>query len=205
MRLVRGSGVVALSGMEAMEQISSPSHFLIRPLLEYSKSELLEYLETHHYPYFIDSSNSDEKYERNYFRKHFSTPLIEKYKEGIARSFEYMLTDKKELLSHFEELLHHEELYIIQLLEGANISQIADIYLKKLGYVLSASQRFELKDATSVVVGGKFVVEVSANRLFIAPYEKICMSHEFKERCRVAKIPPKVRGYLFNHQIEWIG
>jgi tRNA(Ile)-lysidine synthase len=201
MRFIRGAGVVELSGMEEVSFFSNPPHHLIRPLLGVSKDELLTYLDTHQLPYFIDKSNFDEKYERNHFRKHFSTPLIQKYKDGIARTFRYIQEDKKMLLSGFKELFSQEDLYIIELFEGANVAQIADIYLKKLGYLLSFKQRLELKNLSSAVIGRKFAIERNENKLFIAPFISVKLPKEFKEKCRIAKIPPKVRGYIFEKQI----
>ena len=67
MRLTKGAGVSELLGLEPITK--KETYTLVRPLLEYSKEELLHYLKNHDYPYFIDESNSDEKYERNLFRK----------------------------------------------------------------------------------------------------------------------------------------
>ncbi len=92
MRLTKGAGTSELLGLEAVSQ--RKNYTLVRPLLEYSKDELLHYLHDHDYPYFVDESNSDEKHERNQFRKHFSDPLIADYKEGIQRSFAYLRQDK---------------------------------------------------------------------------------------------------------------
>jgi len=95
MRLTKGAGVSELIGLEA---VSERKHYtLLRPLLAHSKEELQNYLDTRHYPYFVDESNADEKYERNRFRKNFSDPLLEKYQEGIKRSFDYLKLTKKAL------------------------------------------------------------------------------------------------------------
>jgi len=40
------------------------------------------------------------------------------------------------------------------------------------------------------------------NLLFIAPYIKINIPKEYKEKYRIAKIPPKVRGYFFKENIH---
>ena len=81
MRLTKGAGLPELIGLEAVSQ--RENYTLVRPLLEYSKEELLTYLKKNDYPYFLDESNQDEKYERNLFRKAFADPLMAEYKEGI--------------------------------------------------------------------------------------------------------------------------
>jgi len=195
MRLTKGAGVVELLGLEELSQ--KRGYRLIRPILHLSKDELLEYLNKNGHRYFIDSSNSDEKYERNYFRKNFTDDLIKRYKRGIARSFEYLKEDKRLLLNGYRELFHHKELYIIELKNLAIKSRVVDIYLKKLGYLLSSSQREELNRENSIVFGGVWAVEVVDDMIYIAPYIKKIMPKKVKETFRVAKIPPKVRGYCY--------
>jgi len=68
--------------------------------------------------------------------------------------------------------------------------------------LLSASQREEIKANNSIVIGGKWVVENSGNLVYISPKSEVSMPKEFKERCRVAKIPTKIRPYLYQNQID---
>ena len=110
MRLTKGAGTSELLGLEYISKRKKYS--VIRPLLHHSKDELLDYLDKNNYPYFIDKSNLDEKYERNRFRKEFSNQLINKYQEGIKRSFDYLREDKKMLEGEYQELFHYKELYL---------------------------------------------------------------------------------------------
>ena len=207
MRLSKGAGVCELLGLEPLSKRNN--YTLIRPLLSYRKEELLSYLKTHDYPYFIDKSNSDEKYERNKFRQQFSDALISQYKEGISRSFEYLRKDKEALESEFKIVYTEKSLYIVKLHTLSSKVKATDLTLKKLGYLLSASQRQEIEKETSLVVGGEWAVELQDDLLYIAPYTKIEMPKKFKEACRVAKIPSKIRPYccrvgIPTHQISAI-
>ena len=143
MRLTKGAGVSELLGLEPVSQ--RKNYTLIRPVLSYSKDELLGYLEENSYPYFIDESNSDEKYERNSFRKVFSGPLMAQYKEGIKRSFDYLRKDKELLERSFETLHSEKALRVIKLHSDRVKVKAADLALKELGYLLSASQRKEIE------------------------------------------------------------
>ena len=78
----------------------------------------------------------------------------------------------------------------------------ADITLKALGYLLSASQRQEIVKEESLVIGGEWVVEIKDDLLYITPYKAVDMPKEFKELCRVLKIPSKIRPYLFEEGID---
>ncbi|MDD2450538.1 tRNA lysidine(34) synthetase TilS [Sulfurovum sp.] len=200
MRLAKGAGLSELLGLEAVTP--KANYQIMRPLLEVSKAELLEYLESHGYPYFIDESNEEVKYERNYFRKHFSDPLIAEYKEGIRRSIRYLKADQKRLESQFEVICREKQLHLIRLYASAAKVQAADTILKKMGYLMSAAQREELVRSESLVIGGKWAVEEQNDLLYIAPYSTVDMPKAFKEQCRVAKIPAKIRAYLFEAEID---
>ncbi len=200
MRLSRGAGVSELIGLEPVNQ--REGYTLVRPLLSYSKDELLQYLEDNNYPYFIDQSNSDEKYERNRFRKEFADPLMAKYKEGIRRSFDYLRRDKEQLEEGFELILSLKSLRVIKLHTLSAKVKATDLTLKQLGYLLSASQRQEIEKEESLVIGGKWAVEMQNERLYIAPYSTVNMPKKFKEKCRVKKIPQKIRAYCFKEEIN---
>lgn len=200
MRFTKGAGLSELIGLEKVTQ--REHYLLVRPLLEHSKEELLAYLDRNDHPYFIDESNYDEKYERNLFRKAFADPLIAEYKEGIKRSFTYLREDKKQLEANFELLFSHKALRIIKLHTLAGKARAADLTLKELGYLLSSSQRQEIKDETSLVIGGKWAIELQGDLLYISPYMSIDMPKKFKEVCRVHTIPTKIRPYLFQENID---
>jgi tRNA(Ile)-lysidine synthase len=200
MRLSKGAGLSELLGLEP---VTKKRHYaLIRPLLSYSKEELLAYLQANGYPYFVDESNTDESYERNKFRKHFSDALIAQYKEGIQRSMAYLRKDKEVLESGFETLYSNKLLYIVKLHTPTAKVKAADITLKKLGYLLSAKQRQEIEKESSLVIGGTWSVALQDDLLFIAPYLTADMPKKFKELCRVLNVPDKIRPYLFKEHID---
>jgi tRNA(Ile)-lysidine synthase len=202
MRLTKGAGVVELLGLEPL---SEREHYtLIRPLLNHSKEELLLYLKSNKLPYFVDKSNYEDKYERNRFRKEFSDKLLKVNREGIKRSFDYLRVDKKEILSDYRELFHYKELYVLHYKTAIIKTRLIDRYLKKLGYLLSGNQRKELIKSHSIVLGGKWAVEIIEEKIFISPYRKSIkkMDKKFKEECRVLKIPSKIRAYLYEERLS---
>ncbi len=200
MRLSKGAGISELIGLEMHTQ--KDNYTLLRPLLKYSKEELLNYLDSHNYPYFVDKSNADDKYERNRFRKQFSDILMSEYSDGIKRSFDYLRRDKDMLESGFETLAINESLHIIKLHDIDTKVKATDLTLKKLGYLLSALQRKEIEKENSLVIGGKWVIELKGTSLYICPYFTTDMPKEFKEQCRINKIPSKIRPYIFKENIN---
>jgi len=200
MRLTKGAGVSELIGLEPVSK--RKNYTLIHPLLEQSKDELLTYLETNQYPYFIDESNSDEKYERNKFRKVFSDSLMKDYKEGIGRSFEYLRKDKESLEKEFETIYVEKELMVIKLHSATAKVKAVDLALKELGYLLSAPQRLEIEKEESLVIGGKWAIARQEDHLYISPYLTSNMPKQFKEQCRVLKVPNKIRAYCLSENIN---
>lgn len=71
LNLLRGAGLAGLAGMR------HKNNFLIRPLLECGRGEILGYLKENRLAYRNDSSNFDLKYTRNKIR-HKLLPLLEK-------------------------------------------------------------------------------------------------------------------------------
>jgi len=199
MRLSRGAGVAELVGMEAVSR--REGYTLIRPLLDYSKESLLSYLQRHGYPYFVDESNHQEQYERNRFRKHFCAPLMQAYSEGIRRSLRYLREDAAQLQKQYTVCYSRKQLRIIRLYEPTAKSRAVDSILKQFGYLLSAAQRREVTREESLVIGGVWAIEQQGDLLYIAPYLGVEMPKHFREQCRVARIPAKIRPYLYQEEI----
>ncbi len=200
MQLSKGAGLVELLGFDEIEERGS--YRLVRPLLFTSKDNLIEYLHTNAINYFIDKSNSDPKYRRNYFRVKFADPFIKEFGEGVKRSFAYLATDKKRLFS--PRLLQRiENLLIYQ--RGADEIEdmrIIDIGLKSLGYVASSAQKGEIVRQGEGVIGGTFAVVLKGDKIYLSPYSKVVMPKAFKERCRERNIPRLIRPYLFESSID---
>jgi tRNA(Ile)-lysidine synthase len=194
MQFCKGAGCVELSGMREIEL--REGYRLIRPLLGHDKSELLAYLQKHTIKYFLDASNSDEKYARNYFRKEHAGPLLQKYRSGIAKSFSYLDADSDALIQK-QEILQKNSLACFKKSSSRSDIYHIDKYLKSIGHMITKEERELLREQTSIVLGRKYVVAQTGNYICIAPYitgEKL--SKEFKEKMRRLKIAPKLRGYL---------
>lgn len=76
-RLARGTG---LSGMKAITEYNG----IIRPLLSFTRDEILTYVHENLLPYVDDSTNADEDYTRNYIR-HTVLPAFEKIHGGAMK------------------------------------------------------------------------------------------------------------------------
>ncbi|MBU0721827.1 tRNA lysidine(34) synthetase TilS [bacterium] len=200
MQFCKGAGCAEIAGMQ--KKHSRAHYTLIRPLLHLDKKELLAYLETNRIHYFEDESNLDEDIKRNEFRHNYSLPLIEKYLEGIKKSFDYLDEDRDALVQEIDIKTINDFAYFKSTQnKRADIFAI-DKYLKSKLHMPSSSERELLKKEKTVVIGRKFVVNQERGFVFIIPYmqEEFHMPKEFKEVCRTLGIEPKLRRFLYKNK-----
>ena len=90
--LLRGAGMLGLAGMPPMRGK------IIRPLIEISREEILDYLHGHSLPYRIDKTNEDKSILRNRIRSDF-TPMLKTYNPeiitAISRTGEVLREDEQ--------------------------------------------------------------------------------------------------------------
>jgi tRNA(Ile)-lysidine synthase len=200
MQLCKGAGMVELIGLNEVEK--RDNYNIIKPLLEVSKDELQEYLDSKNIKYFVDSSNSDIKYKRNLFRKKYANELISEYKSGIKNSFSYIQNDI-DSLDNIETIYQEKELYILQNHNDKNLLiRKIDKIIKILGYLPSKAQKDEILSNKESVIGGKIAISFVDSRVYIAPFVTITMDKKQKELFRINKIPPKIRGYLLAEKCD---
>src|SRR5205085_2700745 len=77
----RGSGTAGLSGMPTMR--ADREGLIVRPLLQVSRHDVVDYLGTRDLPYRLDSSNASAKYRRNRVR-HELVPLLRSFNPRIV-------------------------------------------------------------------------------------------------------------------------
>lgn len=202
MQLSKGAGLSELIGLNELEE--KTDFRISRPLLNISKDELEDYLKQKNIKYFIDKSNYDEKYKRNYFRHNFSDKFIKEYKNGVKNSFEYLQNDLDSLNISTKPTYQTKQLEIFENRNDDNLNiRTIDIALKKRGLLLSKASRDEIIKQRGIVVSHKIAISITSNYIWISPYEDNSnMDKKFKELCRVNKIPTNIRAYLYKEKID---
>ncbi len=97
MWMIRGSGTGGLAGMSPVRNSS-----VIRPLLKFSRGEILEYLRHRELGYRIDSSNLSPLYFRNRLR-HELIPVLKRYNPNLIH-----------VLSRQADIVREDHLYLEQ-------------------------------------------------------------------------------------------
>ena len=87
--LKRGSGLKGLSAMTKLSQFGERQSSLLRPLLEVSRAEIVEYANEHNLRWIEDESNQDTQYDRNFLRQDIIPLLNQRWSsinQTISRS-----------------------------------------------------------------------------------------------------------------------
>ncbi|WP_419675883.1 tRNA lysidine(34) synthetase TilS [Aliarcobacter butzleri] len=201
MQLTKGAGLVELIGFNEFEQ--KENYKVYKPLLEITKEELENFLKQENIKYFIDNSNFDEKYKRNYFRHNFSDKLLNEYTNGIKKSFKYLQDDINSLNIEITPIKNFNELEIYKNQNDNNLNiRIIDNSLKKRGFLLSSAQRKEIIKQKEITISHKINITLNEDFIWICPKIEINIDKKFKEFYRINKIPKNIRNYIYYKKID---
>lgn len=84
MKIERGSNIEGYAGIKRISKL--PNYTIIRPLLPYTKEDIKNYNKSHNITYYIDSSNTNTDYTRNWYR-HNVLPLLKERDKNIHLKF----------------------------------------------------------------------------------------------------------------------
>lgn len=133
MKIVRGSNLEGYAGIKEISQKND--YYIIRPLLNHTKEDLLNYNKINNIKYYIDNSNKDNKYTRNRFRNNF-LPLLKKEDNNIHKKFikysktllEYDNYIKKETDKVIKSIYNKQKLNINTFINQDKLIQKAILY-----------------------------------------------------------------------------
>lgn len=84
MKIERQSNIEGYAGIKRISKL--PNYEIIRPLLVYTKADLIEYNKSHNITYYIDSSNTNTDYTRNRYRQKI-LPLLKEEDKDVHKKF----------------------------------------------------------------------------------------------------------------------
>ena len=90
MRIVRGSTLKGYSGFSKI--VDMDDYKIIRPLINVTKKEIIDYLDSNTIKYYIDQTNLDDNYTRNRYRKYILPKLKEEDKNVHNKFYKFSKT-----------------------------------------------------------------------------------------------------------------
>ncbi len=103
MKISRGSNLEGYAGIKKIAK--KKNYYIIRPFLEYTKQDLIQYNQQNHIKYYIDKSNEDTTYTRNRYRKNI-LPLLKKENPNIHKQYLKYSNTLLEYHNYIEEELN---------------------------------------------------------------------------------------------------
>lgn len=199
MKIVRGSNIEGYAGIKSHSYLKN--YQIIRPLLNHTKEELLEYNRISHIDYFIDSSNEDITYTRNRFR-HTILPNLKKedpdvhlkflaYSKTLQEYHNYILTIVKEKISYIykDNVLDLTSFRLEHPLIQKNIifNILSDIYQNKVNIIKNAHLENIINLTTSPKPNAK--INLPDNYLAIKTYNYLTIEKNYPKKFQNYHLP----------------
>lgn len=108
--LGNSTGIKGLTGMQ------SKRDYIFRPLLDFSKSQILEYAQENRIEYKEDASNAENKYERNHIRNKVVPELKknnENFLENVKKTIENLQSEQN-IIQHYLNDFKHQHVQEIE-------------------------------------------------------------------------------------------
>jgi tRNA(Ile)-lysidine synthase len=186
LQLLRGSGVRGASAMPLIRRHGA-GPALIRPLLDVTRFDLLDYARQHGLQWVEDESNTDAGYPRNFLR-HRVLPTLEQrfpaYRKTLARSARHF-AEASDLLQQLaqqdgEGAIHGEQLDIARLrsLNQVRAKNLLRYFIAARGAAIPDSTRLEemlrqlrqaRHDAAVCISYGDWRIRCYQDRVYVLP------------------------------------
>ena len=115
LNLIRGTGIRGLTG------IRFKRNSLIRPLLETTRQEILDWLHQQNIPYRTDSSNLSDEYTRNFIRLHI-LPMLEMLNPSARKAIARTATHLSDIEIIYTDFIEKERKRLIDEQQRINIA-----------------------------------------------------------------------------------
>ncbi len=131
MKIVRGSNIKGYSGFPIKSMVDD--FYLVRPLIFYTKEDIVKYLDNNNIDYCIDQSNFEMDHIRNRIRGNI-IPLLKKENSNVHLKF---LEYQEELLANYNyinkvALKKLEEIYVNKKLNIAEFNKLDDVIKRRV-------------------------------------------------------------------------
>lgn len=104
LQMLRGGGTAGLAAMPAKKIFGQG--VLIRPLLNFTRADLLEYAQYHHLKWIDDESNNESRFDRNYLRLELFPMISQRWPhiKSILTKFSKQCADDEAILQTMSQI-----------------------------------------------------------------------------------------------------
>ncbi|MGX7590416.1 tRNA lysidine(34) synthetase TilS [Candidatus Karelsulcia muelleri] len=158
--------------------------YLIRPLIDFSRYDILKYAKTNNLSWMEDKSNNSQKYLRNKIRKDLSNILDQNFYEGFKKTFIFLKEENFILKNHFKIIAKYlckktknKIFFFINNILNINLIKFYLYrYLSKYGFL-------NIKDILKIIISknGKKIFSKDLNYVLLKKPNKLILMKERKK------------------------
>ena len=191
MKIERVSNIEGYAGIKRISKLKN--YDIIRPLLPYTKEDIITYNKSHNITYYIDSSNTNIDYTRNWYR-HKVLPILKEKDKNIHLKF----LKYSETLQEYNEYIDREINKKLSTIYQNNIINIdvlnkEDYFLKKniLYYIMNDVYNNEsniitekhIQNILTMINSNKpnLSINMPQNKILVKEYNKLYIKKNIKE------------------------
>lgn len=214
MKITRGSNINGYAGIKKISNMKN--YFIIRPLLDYTKIEILEYIKNNNIKYYDDITNIDTKYTRNRFR-HNIIPELKKEEKELHKKFikysntllEYNDYVNYEVQKNIDNVYKHNKLNITKFNELHEFLKkhilyriLNDIYGNKENTI----KEKHIQNILDIIENPKpnLTLNLPNNLSIIKEYDLLIFDNKEKSNTEHYKLELKTEITIKNHNIKII-
>jgi len=156
MKIIRGSNLEGYAGIKEVSYLDN--YQIIRPLITYTKNDLINYNQTNNIKYYLDKTNDDITYTRNRYR-HKLLPILKaedqqvhkkflKYSETLLDYFNYV---ERITLEKLSTISHNNKIDIIKFNNEEQFIQKNLIFYYLTNFYNNKSNIVKEKHITSII------------------------------------------------------
>ncbi len=206
------------TGIDGLTGIPLKSHSIVRPLLPFTKQDILQYAKSNQLSYREDASNHEDKYQRNYLRHHI-IPAFQKLQPQLHSIIQKNIQNIEEarcfVNQQIQELLHpviaFEKKYIKihkQLLKKIpHLHFVLQNYLSDFGFKESQTEdiiqhlHHPHSQAGKQFISNEYILLADRNYLFLFPKNNSTSPYSQEY---IAKNIQELQLYSNDVHFEWI-
>lgn len=170
--LLRGTGIKGLSGMT---QINEP---LLRPVLNFSRSEILQYARDHKITWREDSSNSSLKYKRNKIR-HEVIPVFREMNPSFNTTMERNMKNLSMINDLANDYIAAAKKRLIKLKGGITEIPVSELKKEKFLPLLCWEILSEYNFSPSAIENILENLDDSSGKIFFSPSCRLVKDRDF--------------------------